>query len=105
VPASASPALAHVPVQSATRLPTGAPETGGGGAAGLQDGVLFLAGGAAILAGLASLAYRSRLARNGRRPSRPGRVLPPDTLPGYGAREKRAEAVRCTGTHRRRTST
>lgn len=43
--------------------PTAAPQTGGGGTAGLQDGLLFGIGGAAILAGLGSLAYRRRLAR------------------------------------------
>jgi hypothetical protein len=43
--------------------PVGAPQTGGGGTAGLQDVTLFGAGGAAILAGFASLAYRRRLTR------------------------------------------
>jgi carbohydrate-binding DOMON domain-containing protein len=43
--------------------PTGAPETGGGGTAGLQDGVVFVLGGAAIAAGLGSLAYRRRVTR------------------------------------------
>jgi hypothetical protein len=64
--ASASPTLARIPVTSPPAYPTAAPETGGGGTAGLQDGFLFGAGGAAILVGLASLAYRRRLARNGR---------------------------------------
>jgi hypothetical protein len=50
-----------VPVAPA--YPTAAPETGGGGTAGLQDGVLFGVGGVAVLAGLGSLAYRRRLAR------------------------------------------
>ena len=44
-------------------MPTAAPETGGGGTAGLQDGVLFGVGGLAVLAGMGSLAYRRRLAR------------------------------------------
>jgi hypothetical protein len=44
-------------------FPSSAPETGGGGTAGLQDGVLFGIGGLAVLAGLGSLAYRRRLAR------------------------------------------
>ena len=56
--------------------PVGAPQTGGGGTAGLQDVTLFGAGGAAILAGFASLAYRRRLTRKRRaeanaRPSAP----------------------------------
>jgi hypothetical protein len=37
------------------------PQTGGGGTAGLQDGTLFVIGGAAILAGFGALAYRRRL--------------------------------------------
>jgi hypothetical protein len=41
----------------------GPPATGGGGTAGLQDGLLFGLGGAAVLAGLASLVYRRRLTR------------------------------------------
>jgi hypothetical protein len=64
--ASASATLAQVPPPSPVQYPTSAPETGGGGTAGLRDGILFGAGGAAILAGLASLAYRRRLARNSR---------------------------------------
>jgi hypothetical protein len=56
--------------------PVGAPQTGGGGTAGLQDVTLFGAGGAAILAGFGSLAYRRRLARKrraeaGTRPAAP----------------------------------
>jgi hypothetical protein len=43
--------------------PTAAPETGGGGTAGLQDGVLFGAGGMAVLVGFGTLAYRRRLSR------------------------------------------
>lgn len=46
-----------------TVFPTGAPETGGGGTAGLQDGVVFVLGGAAIAAGLGSLAYRRKFTR------------------------------------------
>jgi hypothetical protein len=49
-----------------TPYPTAAPETGGGGTAGLQDGLLFEIGGAAILAGLGSLSYRRRLRRKHR---------------------------------------
>jgi hypothetical protein len=43
---------------------TAAPATGGGGTAGIQDGVLFFIGGAAVLAGGASLAYRRKVTRN-----------------------------------------
>src|SRR6516165_9258810 len=46
-------------------VPAGPPSTGGGGTAGLQDGLLFGIGGAAVLAGLGSLAYRRRLSRQG----------------------------------------
>jgi hypothetical protein len=46
-----------------TPYPTAAPQTGGGGTAGLQDGLLFGVGGAAVLAGLGSLAFRRRLRR------------------------------------------
>jgi hypothetical protein len=53
----------HTPAPVTTRIPAGAPATGGGGTAGLQDGVLFGIGGAAILAGIGSLAYRRRLTR------------------------------------------
>jgi hypothetical protein len=56
VPASATP-TATVPV------PTGAPATGGGGTAGIQDGLLFGLGGAALLAGAGSIAYRRRVIR------------------------------------------
>jgi hypothetical protein len=65
---------------SATAYPTAAPETGGGGTAGLQDGVLFGVGGAAVLAGLGSLAYRRRLARKFR-PSDPAPRDPADRDP------------------------
>ena len=56
-------ATAPVTHTSAPAYPTAAPETGGGGAAGLQDGLLFGLGGLAVFAGLGSLAYRRRLAR------------------------------------------
>jgi hypothetical protein len=62
-----APTHSAVPTHSATpassEFPTAAPETGGGGTAGLQDGLLFGAGGAAVLAGFGALAYRRRLAR------------------------------------------
>ena len=52
------------PVPSTTYFyPTGAPATGGGGTAGLQDGLVFVLGGAAIAAGLGSLAYRRKFTR------------------------------------------
>ena len=44
-------------------FPAAPPETGGGGTAGLQDGLLFGVGGGAVLIGLGTLAYRRRLAR------------------------------------------
>ena len=55
--------VTHTSAPVATLYPTAAPETGGGGAAGLQDGLLFGIGGLAVFAGLGSLAYRRRLAR------------------------------------------
>ncbi|HEY4465665.1 MAG TPA: LPXTG cell wall anchor domain-containing protein [Streptosporangiaceae bacterium] len=44
-------------------MPTGAPAAGGGGTAGMQDGLLFGLGGAALLAGAGSIAYRRRVLR------------------------------------------
>src|ERR1700722_19236528 len=55
-------------------IPAVAPETGGGGTAGLQDGLLFGIGGASVLAGLGFLAMRRRLARR----FAPGRPAPRD---------------------------
>jgi len=40
---------------------TAAPATGGGGTAGTQDALLFVIGGVAVLAGGASLVYRSKV--------------------------------------------
>jgi hypothetical protein len=57
---TATPAPSH---SSAPAFPTAAPETGGGGTAGLQDGLLFGVGGLAVFAGFGALAYRRRLAR------------------------------------------
>jgi hypothetical protein len=48
---------------SRTPVVTAAPQTGGGGTAGLQDGALFALGGITILAGAGSLGYRRRLIR------------------------------------------
>lgn len=66
VSASANPSVTTILPSTpppSTAFPTAAPQTGGGGTAGLQDGLLFGIGGAAILAGFGSLAYRRRLAR------------------------------------------
>ena len=57
-------------------FPTAAPETGGGGTAGLQDGVLFGAGGMAVLVGFGTLAYRRRLSRKFAASPRPGDPAP-----------------------------
>ena len=56
----------HAATPPATHFPVGAPQTGGGGTAGLQDVSLFGIGGAAILVGIASLTYRRRLSRKRR---------------------------------------
>ena len=58
-----TPAPTHSSAPQDTAIPTAAPETGGGGSAGLQDGVLFGGGGLAVLAGIGTLAYRRRLSR------------------------------------------
>jgi hypothetical protein len=55
--------VVRTPTHPASHAPSGAPQTGGGGTAGLQEGTLFGIGGLAIAAGLASLAYRRRLTR------------------------------------------
>lgn len=67
-PATPSPATTTVspspaPTTTTYYYPTGAPATGGGGTAGLQNGVVIFLGGAAIAAGLGSLAYRRKLTR------------------------------------------
>lgn len=49
---------------STSYVPTVAPVTGGGGTAGLQDGLLFVLGAAAILAGAGSIIYRRRFTRH-----------------------------------------
>jgi hypothetical protein len=61
-----TPTATHHQAAAPTRFPAGPPQTGGGGTAGLQDVTLFGFGGAAILAGFGSLAYRRRLARKRR---------------------------------------
>jgi hypothetical protein len=64
---AATPTAVTTPAHTATPTPvvTAAPQTGGGGTAGLQDGSLFALGGVAILAGAGSLGYR-RLRTRGR---------------------------------------
>ncbi len=56
-------ATAPATASSTSQIPTAAPAAGGGGTAGLQDGLLFGLGVAAILAGTGSIAYRRRLTR------------------------------------------
>jgi hypothetical protein len=51
-------------ISSTSQVPVAAPPTGGGGTAGLQDGLLFGLGAAAILAGAGSIVYRRRLTRH-----------------------------------------
>ena len=78
-----TPTVTHHATTTPTRYyPVGAPQTGGGGTAGLQDVTLFGVGGAAILAGFASLAYRRRLTRKrraeaGARPDAPAHTTVP----------------------------
>ena len=62
----ASPTTQPATHTESPTVPAGAPETGGGGTAGLQDGLAIGLGLAAILAGLGSLAYRRRLTRRRR---------------------------------------
>jgi hypothetical protein len=63
-PTPATTTVSPSPVPSTTYYyPTGAPATGGGGTAGLQDGLVFVLGGAAIAAGLGSLVYRRKFTR------------------------------------------
>jgi hypothetical protein len=65
---------AHATQAATPNFPTAAPETGGGGTAGLQDSLLFGIGGVSVLAGLGFLAMRRRLARR----FAPGRPFPRD---------------------------
>jgi hypothetical protein len=71
--------VTHTSAPIAPAYPTTAPETGGGGTAGLQDSLLFGLGGLAVFAGLGSLVLRRRLARK----FRPGQRTPetPDREP------------------------
>jgi hypothetical protein len=63
-----------------TTFPVAAPETGGGGTAGLQDSMLLGVGGLAVLSGLGTLAFRRRLRRSldRERPARRGGREPAD---------------------------
>ena len=81
--ASSAPPPAHSASSPPPAFPAAAPQTGGGGTAGLQDGLLFGAGASAALAGLGTLAYRRRLARKlgGNDPARRG---PADKEPTDG---------------------
>ena len=47
----------------AASTPNAAPETGGGGTAGFQDGLLFALGAAALVLGAGTLAFRRMLTR------------------------------------------
>jgi hypothetical protein len=58
-----SPTESSSPTPSPSPIPTQAPVTGGGGTAGFQDAGLAVLGGAAIVAGLLSIAYRRRMTR------------------------------------------
>jgi hypothetical protein len=60
---SPSPTESQSPSPSPSPIPSEAPVTGGGGTAGFQDAWLAVLGGAAIVAGLASIAYRYRMTR------------------------------------------
>jgi hypothetical protein len=75
-----TPRATHTSAPAAPAIPTAAPETGGGGTAGLQDGLLFGVGGLAVLAGMGSLGYRRRLVRK-LRAGEPVRQSPPDREP------------------------
>jgi hypothetical protein len=59
--AATSPALCGpLVVSQMTSMPSGAPQTGGGSTAGIQDIGLLAAGGALLLGGTSVLAYRRR---------------------------------------------
>jgi hypothetical protein len=63
-PSPATTTVSPSPAPTTTYYyPTGAPATGGGGTAGLQNGLVIVLGGAAIAAGLGSLAYRRKFTR------------------------------------------
>jgi len=60
---SPSPSASPSPSPSFSPVPTAAPVTGGGGTAGFQDAGIAVLGGAAIVAGLGSIAYRRRMTK------------------------------------------
>ena len=62
--ATATATVTVTPTPTSSRIPSAAPVTGGGGTAGLQDGLLFALGAAAILVGAGSIIYRRWLTRN-----------------------------------------
>jgi hypothetical protein len=62
--ASVTPTASATTKRPATHYPTAAPATGGGGTSGPRDPLLFALGGAALLAGAASIAYHRRAARH-----------------------------------------
>jgi hypothetical protein len=63
-PVQPTPFVSITPTATASPVPIGAPSTGGGGTAGVQDVLLFGIGGAALLAGAGSLVYRRRVMRD-----------------------------------------
>jgi len=64
VPVQPTPFVSVTPTVTSSPVPIGAPSTGGGGTAGVQDVLLFGVGGAALLAGAGSLVYRRRVMRD-----------------------------------------
>jgi len=62
-PTTTSPSAQPPTPTTTTYYPTAAPQTGGGGTAGLQNGLAIGLGGTAIVAGLGGLAYRRKLTR------------------------------------------
>ena len=63
-PHTGSPSPAQAAAGNTDQPPSAAPATGGGGTYGLQDTLLFVLGGAAVLAGAGSIAYRRKVIRN-----------------------------------------
>lgn len=61
--ATVTPSPTPPPTTYYSPYPTAAPVTGGGGTAGFEDAGLAVLGGAAIAAGLGSIAYRRRITR------------------------------------------
>jgi hypothetical protein len=64
--AAPTPTVTHTVTQApspAHSTPAAAPETGGGGTAGFQGGLLFALGAAAIVLGAGTLAFRRLLTR------------------------------------------